>query len=145
MIEEKAQGAGSGTQHPPAAATAEPAASSNGESPVEGSSRSLRSPSPKVDEAEGARMAAEIDRISLAQALLDAEVANLRAIDLTKRLMESAQDNTALKRRVESLEDELSTVRSQYRALQANHKELVSTKAFKLMKVIWAIRKAINV
>lgn len=94
----------------------------------------------------------EMDRLSLHQALMDFEIANLRAMDLTQRLMETARENRELKAGVQPLADERERLRSKNEQLQAeldsvrkHYDELLATKAYKVIKLIWALRRVLRV
>ena len=80
---------------------------------------------------------AELDKVSLRQALLDAEIANARARDLTERLLE--------------LSRELTAVRGQLAELQAQHHALVAqvdaqrrSRAYRLTEQWWQLRRAVS-
>jgi len=90
-------------------------------------------------------VAGKIDGLSLTQALIDAEVANLRAADLTKRLIESNIRANGLTTTMSQLAQDLQALRLELRAAQTRYDELVASKAYQLMKVIWAIRRMLRV
>lgn len=78
----------------------------------------------------------ELDRLSLAQALRDFDVANARVVDLTQRLI-AAGDELAEARR------ELEELRRQHDELRSTHEQMRRSKAFKLANRIWAVRNAL--
>ena len=75
-----------------------------------------------------------IDGISLAQALLDADVAITRAHDLALRLVELSEQ--LAKAREENL-----ALRSQAAQSQALYDEIVQNRAYGLASKVWAIRR----
>lgn len=88
------------------------------------------------EEPEGADLGAELDRLSLIQALHDFEVANARVVDLTQRLIGASR--------------ELATAREELVSLQREHEELRAvtermkhSRAYKLATTIFAIRNAL--
>ncbi|MGH2706065.1 MAG: hypothetical protein ACRDJ4_13530 [Actinomycetota bacterium] len=80
----------------------------------------------------------ELDRLSLHQALLDFEIANARVVDLTERLVESSKSAAQLRHDLEKL-------KFKHAALEAEHRRILGSKAFRLVKLIWAIRRELNV
>jgi hypothetical protein len=86
----------------------------------------------------GADLTADLDRLSLEQALQDFEVANARVLDLTQRLVTLHQDNVELAR-------ELEQVRTAYAAEKALWDEMRQARAFKLADRIWALRGALKI
>lgn len=78
----------------------------------------------------------ELDRLSLAQALRDFDVANARVVDLTHRLVGAGQELAAVRQ-------ELETLRRQHEELRTTHEQMRRSKAFKLADRIWAIRNAL--
>lgn len=87
-------------------------------------------------EAERA-LAAELDRLSLAQALRDAEVANARVVDLTQRLIGAGDELLATRR-------ELDALRREHDEFRATVDQMRSSKAFRLANRIWAVRNALT-
>lgn len=79
----------------------------------------------------------KLDRLSLDQALVDAEIANARVIDLTQRLLESRQEIGALQSSLERLQVE-------FRELKQEHEEMRSSYAFRLAAKVWMIRNALG-
>ena len=79
---------------------------------------------------------AELDRLSLTQALRDFDVANARVVDLTQRLLGAGQELVAVR-------EELEALRRQFEELRATHEQMRRSKAFKLADRIWAIRNAL--
>jgi hypothetical protein len=80
----------------------------------------------------------EIDQLSLEQALRDFEVANVRVIDLTGRLI-SAND------RVAELQREADRLRVELTELRTTHEAMRGSAAFRLANKIWALRNALRV
>ena len=78
-----------------------------------------------------------IDGISLAQALLDADVAIARAHDLALRLVE-------LSEQLAEARGENVALRSQAAKSQALYDEIVQNKAYGLASKVWAIRRAVS-
>ncbi|MGH2721706.1 MAG: hypothetical protein ACRDJO_08895 [Actinomycetota bacterium] len=79
----------------------------------------------------------DLDRISLGQALLDADIATSRVVDLSRRLVE-AND------RIARLEAEVARLQAQHAAVQEELRAIVSTKAFRIADRLWAIRRAVR-
>jgi hypothetical protein len=79
----------------------------------------------------------DLDRISLGQALLDADIATSRVVDLSRRLVE-ANDHIA------QLQAEAAHLRAQHAAVQEELRAIVSTKAFRIADRLWAIRRAVR-
>jgi len=76
--------------------------------------------------------------VSTEQALLDFDVANARVIDLSQRLIEAAAQS-------QKDRDELAALREQYEQTSAHYEELKATKAYRLIQVIWSVRKRLHV
>jgi len=90
-----------------------------------------------LTESESERvLAAELDRLSLAQALRDAEVAGARVADLTQRLI-GLTDELAEARR------ELAALRAEDAELRDVHDRMRGSRAFRLAERIWAVRNAL--
>jgi hypothetical protein len=85
----------------------------------------------------GGILQTELDELSLAQALIDFEVANARVLDLTRRLMESQAEATELRA-------ELDRVRSEHSEFVKVHEAMKSSQAFRTASKIWALRNAIG-
>ena len=83
-------------------------------------------------------LADQLDRLSLTQALMDAEIATSRAIDLTERLVDARQTIT-------SLRAELEALRIEYAQYQAEEEQMRSSAAFRLAERIWQIRNALGI
>jgi hypothetical protein len=79
----------------------------------------------------------ELDRISLSQALIDAEMATARVIDLTERLVDAREQ-------VVNLRSELEHVRIEYTQYRVEQELMKSSVAFKLANRIWAVRNALG-
>lgn len=77
----------------------------------------------------GAPDAVEIDRISLAQALQDFEVANARVMDLTSRLTASHQELVAARSELEKLKLRNRVLRTHNRRLRRDLKKLEESRA----------------
>lgn len=82
-------------------------------------------------------VAAEIDELSLTQALLDFEVANARVLDLTQRLVEA-------NRVIEELRAEVDETRAELTELTSVHERMQGSQAFRLASKIWALRNAVR-
>ncbi len=80
----------------------------------------------------------ELDRLSLTQALVDAEMATARVIDLTERLIEAREQ-------VMNLRSELDQLRIEYTQYRAEHEQMKSSAAYRLASRIWAVRNALRV
>jgi hypothetical protein len=80
---------------------------------------------------------AELDRLSLSQALLDFEVANARVTDLTQRLMDAADEIVALK-------GELDRRNADLLEAQKAHREMVESKTWKIAKMIEGFRRLLR-
>jgi predicted ATPase len=94
----------------------------------------------------------EIDRLSLAQALLDVDVANARVTDLTQRLITLTDELASHERELVATRAELASLRTAHQGLIATHADLVSehdrvkySRAYRLASGIASIRKALNV
>ena len=105
--------------------------------------------------AEQEVLSAQIDRLSLEQALLDVEVANARVLDLTARLVEAQQRIATLNLDVDSLhstsekvkveaEVEVTAIRSEMIEKQAYLDAQRSSSAFKWASKVWNIRNALR-
>lgn len=79
-----------------------------------------------------------IDRLSLEQALRDAEIAIARSRDLTFRLVELRSQLAGERENNQLLQDQLDETRQLYEAIQGN-------KAYKLAARIWTLRQALGV
>src|SRR3954470_2747176 len=75
-------------------------------------------------EAQPVKNTADLDAISLEQALLDVDVANARVIDLTKRL-------TALTKELRSATTDLQKAKLRNRRLAAELEEIKGSRAFR--------------
>ncbi len=100
-------------------------------------------------------LSAQIDRLSLEQALLDVEVANARVLDLTARLVEANQRIATLSNDVDLLrqesaqvkvvaEVEVAAVRDEMLAQQAHLDAQRSSTAFRWAAKVWNLRNAIK-
>lgn len=87
----------------------------------------------------------EMDRLSLSSALADFEVANARTIELTQQLVDASQSYKALEQAGAEVSEELVQLRAEHEALKAQYEEVLATKAFRIAKAIWGIRKLIRV
>ena len=86
----------------------------------------------------GGTFEAEMDELSLHQALLDFEVANARVLDLTQRLVESEAMIIELRKELESL-------RIEYAQLASLHDRMKTSRAFRSAEKMWALRNAIGI
>lgn len=82
-------------------------------------------------------LAAEMDRLSLHQALLDAEVANARAADLVQRLVEATGQIT-------SLQAELAAETQAHAELRARHEAMRASQAYRMAERVWSVRNALQ-
>jgi hypothetical protein len=80
----------------------------------------------------------ELDRLSLTQALVDAEMATARVIDLTERLVDAGDQIVALR-------GELERLRTEYTQYRAEEEQMRSSAAFRLANRIWTLRNALGV
>lgn len=80
----------------------------------------------------------ELDRLSLTQALVDAEMATARVIDLTERLVDAREQ-------IVNLRSELEHLRIEYTQFRVEEDQMKSSAAFKLASRIWAVRNAFGV
>ncbi len=79
----------------------------------------------------------ELDRLSLTQALVDAEMATARVIDLTERLVDARQQ-------IMNLRSELEHVRIEYAQYKAEQEQIKSSAAFRMADRVWAVRNALG-
>lgn len=93
----------------------------------------------------------ELDRLSLDQALLDVDVANARAGDLTQRLITLTDQLRSALGDLAAVQAELEPLRSAHHALMEEHAELVSahermkgSHAFRLASRIWTVRRTLG-
>ena len=90
-----------------------------------------------------------MDALSLEQALLDAELANARVIDLTRRLLEAHAEVERLRSQLDGLErGELERVKAERDELAAYKARLTGSRAFKLaqrMRSLPGVSKVIGV
>jgi len=89
-----------------------------------------------AEPAGGADIGAEMDRLSLEQALHDFEVANARVTDLTQRLIGSGRELSVMRQQLTSLQRE-------HAELRTAHDEMQRSRAYRLAKKVWAIRQAL--
>ena len=87
---------------------------------------------------EPATVQEEIDQLSLAQALIDVEIAVARANDLTVRLLETRLELAMTRERLVETE-------AAYADLLRDHEGQRSSKAFRIAERVWAIRRAVGV
>ncbi len=80
----------------------------------------------------------ELDRLSLTQALVDAEMATARVIDLTERLVDARSQ-------IINMRSELEHVRIEFAQYRAQQEQMKSSAAFRLAAKIWAVRNALGV
>ena len=79
----------------------------------------------------------ELDRLSLTQALVDAEMATARVIDLTERLVDAREQ-------IVNLQNELEHLRTEHTQLRVEHEQMRSSAAFRLADRIWTVRNALG-
>jgi len=82
-------------------------------------------------------LSAELDRLSLSQALRDVEVATARVADLTQRLIGTGDELLSCRR-------ELAALRQEHDEFRAVHDQMRSSKAFRLANRVWAVRNALS-
>jgi hypothetical protein len=80
----------------------------------------------------------ELDRLSLTQALVDADMATARVIDLTERLVDARVQ-------IANLRSELEHVRIEFSQYRAEEEQMKSSAAFRLASRIWAVRNVLGV
>jgi hypothetical protein len=83
-------------------------------------------------------MEEELDRLSLTQALVDAEMATARVMDLTERLVDARQQLVKLR-------GDLEHLRIEYVQYRVEQERVQSSTAFRLAAKIWALRNALRV
>ena len=100
-------------------------------------------PSPRAPVEEG------LDRLSLIQALRDFEVANGRVIDLTERLVVTADELLAAREELDAVRAErdelkarLDDLAARHEALQETHARTLERKSVKLGQAIWEARRS---
>jgi hypothetical protein len=76
--------------------------------------------------------------VSLEQALIDVEIANARAIDLTRRILEAHHQMDDLRRRLAEADEAYAALAEEIRLQR-------SSKAFQTVERIWAVRRRIGV
>lgn len=86
---------------------------------------------------KGGTLQAEMDNVSLRQALIDFEVANARVLDLAQRLVEAQAV-------IAELRTELESLRIEHAQLTSLHERMKSSRAFRSAEKIWALRNAIG-
>lgn len=79
----------------------------------------------------------ELDRLSLNQALIDAEMATARVIELTERLVDARQ-------LIVNLRGELEHLRIEYAQYRVEQERAQSSAAYRLASKIWAVRHALK-
>ena len=79
----------------------------------------------------------ELDRLSLTQALVDAEMATARVIDLSERLVDAREQ-------IVNLRSELEHVRIEFTQYRVEEEQMKSSAAFRLASRIWAVRNALG-
>ncbi len=80
----------------------------------------------------------QLDRLSLTQALVDAEMATARVIDLTERLVDAREQ-------IVNLRSELEHLRIEYTQYRVEQERMMSSAAFRLADRIWAVRNALGI
>ena len=80
---------------------------------------------------------AEIDALSLSQALIDVEIANGRVVDLTQRLIEALDTNVRLR-------EDLEQLRGEHQELQRVHHGAVTSRAYRLAEKVSAVRRMLR-
>lgn len=82
-------------------------------------------------------LTADIDRLSLEQALRDFEVANARVIDLTQRLIAQTNETNRLRHEVESL-------RIDHANTSARLNEILASRAYRMGLLIGRARRVVG-
>lgn len=80
----------------------------------------------------------QLDRLSLTQALVDADMATARVIDLTERLVDA-------RNQIINMRSELEHVRIEFTQYRVRQEERESSAAFRLAARIWAVRNALGI
>ena len=95
---------------------------------------------PATPASTGTGIAAEMDRLSLEQALLDTELANARVIDLTRRLQEAHAEVEQLRLQLDSIErGELEKVKAERDELAAFKSRVHGSLPYKLARRALAV------
>jgi hypothetical protein len=81
---------------------------------------------------------AELDRLSLEQALIDVEISTARVSDLTQRLLEAHRELARVRA-------ELFDLQQRHDCLRRDHFGQQTSRAFKTAEKVWALRRAIGV
>jgi hypothetical protein len=79
----------------------------------------------------------QLDRLSLTQALVDADMATARVIDLTERLVDA-------RRQLFDARSELEHLRMEYAQYKAEQVQMQNSAAYRLASKIWAVRNALR-
>lgn len=80
----------------------------------------------------------QLDRLSLTQALVDAEMATARVIDLTERLVDAREQ-------LVNLRSELEHLRIEYTQYRVQQEQMQSSAGYRLAARIWAVRNALGI
>jgi predicted nuclease with TOPRIM domain len=88
-------------------------------------------PTPRTD---ADQLTAEMDALSLEQALKDFDVANARVLDLSKRLTGMTAEHLELR-------DETERLRNENARLRAELDELKANRAYKMAQQVWTVRR----
>jgi hypothetical protein len=80
----------------------------------------------------------ELDRLSLNQALVDAEMATSRVVELTERLVDA-------RHQIVNLRSELEHLRIEYTQYRVEQERAQSSAAYRLARKIWAVRNAVGI
>lgn len=83
-----------------------------------------------------ADIGAEIDKLSLVQALHDFEVANVRVVDLTQRLV-------GISRELAAAREELAVLQREHEDLRTAHDEMQRSRALRLASKIRTVLNAL--
>jgi chromosome segregation ATPase len=94
-------------------------------------------PTGRLPGAGDGTLESELDRISLNQALLDTEVATGRVVDLSRRLVEAADQIASLQAEIEQLKGDKLDLEEQLEGIR-------KTKAFRTADRLWALRRALR-
>lgn len=78
----------------------------------------------------------ELDRLSLAQALQDVEIANARVMDLTQRLIAASKEVADLRREIDEFRAEHHELHEKYVAMEGSSAYRLSTRLVALREML---------
>jgi hypothetical protein len=98
------------------------------------------------------RFEAEVDRLSLEQALIDFEIANARVVDLTARLISLKAETDAERAklaaetaRIAAEREAWAVERAQFAAEHATWAQIRTSRAYGVAECIWSVRAALRI